>query len=63
MAYISDFLFLGVGIRGQDVGVPLLIRANEHRALYLFARNPGNRPAHSIRAVRLTGKKVTIERY
>jgi hypothetical protein len=63
MTYISDQLFIGVGIHGQDVGVPLLIRSNGRKALYLFARNSGNRPVHSIRAVRLTGKKATIERY
>lgn len=63
MTYISDQMFIGVGIHGQDVGAPKLIRSNGRRALYLFERNSGNRPVHSIKAVRLTGKKASIKRY
>jgi len=62
MTYISDQLFAGAKIHGQDVGEPLLIRSNGHKALYLFDRNEGNDPAHSIRAVRLVDEKVSIER-
>ena len=63
MDYISDQMFAHAKIPGEDLGTPLIIRANEKRALFLYSRASKDPLVHSIRAIRFDGDNYSIERF